>query len=583
MLLPIALALHALPLWQRVEWLWLDARFRVLRAVAPLPAAETIAIVGIDEGSLRRFGLPVATLHAQLGRALEAVGAAGPRAMGLDIALPAMSYDRLQPGLDAALARGLLVARRSAPLVVGVALDPSGQPRALHAPFAAIAGAQGLGFTAVPVDGDGVVRRFEERLGEDETELPTLAGQIGRALGLQPTPGLVQFALGEPFTFVPIGEVDAWAQTGAQTRLREAFGGKVVLFGSALPFDDQHRVPVQLSAWSADSATVHGVLIHAQYLRSMLAGAQVRSLPAWLTLPLLAIACLAWLWAPNRKTWLAAGASSVAVLGASVIGLRLGWDFPAVALALAPPAALGARNARDAWIATLERRRLREAFGGMVSPHVLDEILAGRLAPDLGGETREVCILFSDIRGFTSISESLRPDAVVAMLNTYFDRMTRAIHRHQGMLDKFMGDGIMAVFGAPNALASPCACAFAAAKDMIAELAGFNAERAQRGEAPLAIGIGLHFGAAVVGFVGSSERYEYSAIGDAVNTASRIEGLTKETGCPLVMSRDVAARLDVAGELAALGVQQVKGRAPVEVFGWRPRPAQEAYESCEGS
>ena len=128
----------------------------------------------------------------------------------------------------------------------------------------------------------------------------------------------------------------------------------------------------------------------------------------------------------------------------------------------------------------------------------------------------------------------------------------------------------MAFFGAPQSIANPCAPAFAAARDMLARVSRLSRELSAQGEAPIAIGIGLHAGDAIVGNMGSAARHNYTAIGDAVNVASRVEGLTKEVGYPLVVSAEVIAALEDRSGFVKLGAKAIKGHQPVEVYGWRP-------------
>jgi adenylate cyclase len=559
-----------LPGGQQWEARWRDLGFRWLAEHAPLEAAPGPVIVGLDDNDLKGFGVPAAMLHRELGAFLEAMASAKPIAVGLDVLLPATSFDKLQPGLDASLARGIVAARSATSLVLGISTDAAGRPRPLHPLFAGLAGPDRLGYVFVLPDVDGVVRRFDERLGSAGESVPTLAGQMGRAIGLKPVPGIINYAQGRPFQYLPLRQVLAWREAGQTEALQKAFGGKVVLLGSVLAFDDQHRGPVPLAAWSDGATTSHGVLFHAQQLRNILAGNLIQPLHQgvqWLVLLLLASS---WWWRPGPMGWGVASGLTLAVLAGSVYLLRIGLAVPALAWSMALLAGVVLRGGCAGWVAARERRRLRDTFGGFVSPPVLEEILSGRLDPKVGGARRDVCVLFSDIRGFTTLSESMPPEQVTSLLNRYFDHMTAAIHQHGGALDKFIGDGIMAVFGVPKQLPAPCADALAAAKSMVHALQRFNEEQARLGEPSIKVGVGLHFGPAIVGYVGSRDRFEYSAIGDTVNAASRIEGMTKELGCPVLLSAAVFDRLTDRSGITAMGSVAIRGRSSMDVFGWKP-------------
>lgn len=568
----VMLAMHFSAPARLLELNWLDLQFRLLREHAPLPVSQDVAVVGIDDATVRGMNLPLATMHAELGRFMEAMAIARPRAVGLDVTLPQSSYDGLKPGLDAALLRGMLRLRSVAPLVLGITIDAAGAPRPVHQPFLTVVGREGVGYVLVKLDEDGAIRRFDERLGEGGAMVPTLAGQLARRLGVPVEYGLVQFALGPDFGYVPLHEVLALQAAGDAAGLARRFGGKVVILGNVFPYEDQLKLPVRLAGWDKDRETTHGVLIHAQQMRSLIAGRIVQPVGEGIALLLVCAATLAWWLRPGAISTLTAAAAAAAALGLEIFLLRRGVHVPLAWPVLALLLAAVSRAALEAWFATREKRWLRAAFAGFVSPAVLGEILSGNLQPQLGGERREICLLFSDIRGFTTLSESLPPEDVTRLLDRYFSRMVAAIHAHGGTLDKFMGDGIMAFFGAPQVRENACDDAFAAARSMLAALAEFNAELAAEGRPPLAIGIGLNFGAAVVGYIGAADRHEYTAIGDAVNAASRIEGLTKEAGYPLLASRAVVERLADSGDFVPLGERAVKGRAAVEVYGWRPAP-----------
>lgn len=194
-----------------------------------------------------------------------------------------------------------------------------------------------------------------------------------------------------------------------------------------------------------------------------------------------------------------------------------------------------------------EALRVRDVLSRYVSETVADEVLEHGLGYG-AGQRRRVSILFSDIRGFTRMSEGMPPEEVVALLNAYFSRMVQAVHAHDGMLDKYIGDGMMVVFGAPIVREDHALQAVQAALRMRSELVALNAELVPMGYAPLQIGIGIHTGECVIGSIGCEQRLDYTAIGDTVNTASRIESLTKDHGVDILISAETYA--DLMGEVA---------------------------------
>lgn len=203
-----------------------------------------------------------------------------------------------------------------------------------------------------------------------------------------------------------------------------------------------------------------------------------------------------------------------------------------------------------------ERNRISRTFGEYVSPIVMNKLLT--LKPDLRSEKREVCVMFLDIRNFTSFAEKRSPEEVVSYLESLFEFMIEIVNRHHGVINKFLGDGFMAVFGAPLSEGGDCLNGVAAAREILVRV---EEEVASGNVLPTTVGIGLHAGEAVTGSIGSSLRKEYTVIGDVVNLASRIEKLNKNFQSRLLISENVWQSLDVdSTDAVPMGNVLVQGR-----------------------
>ncbi|HEY1954589.1 MAG TPA: adenylate/guanylate cyclase domain-containing protein [Polyangiaceae bacterium] len=219
-----------------------------------------------------------------------------------------------------------------------------------------------------------------------------------------------------------------------------------------------------------------------------------------------------------------------------------------------------------------ERDKLKTTFGKYMTEAVMDHLLAGKV--QLGGESLTATILFSDIRSFTSISEKMDAKALLSLLNEYFTEMVDVVIKEDGVVDKYIGDAIMAVFGAPVMKADDAFHAVRAAVGMRKALAALNEKLVARGMSAIKTGIGIHTGEVVAGNIGSEKRMEYTVIGDAVNLASRLESSTKELGAPVLISQDTYDLVKDRIEARAVKEITVKGREqPVmtyEVLGLKP-------------
>lgn len=213
-----------------------------------------------------------------------------------------------------------------------------------------------------------------------------------------------------------------------------------------------------------------------------------------------------------------------------------------------------------------EGREVRETFARYVSHQVAEQIIGGRIPVRLSGEQRHVAVLFCDLRGFTTLSERLSPQEVVDLLNEYFELLVTVIFAHGGTIDKFIGDALMAVFGAPVAMERPEEQAVRAAVDIQEAIEVLNGRRRERGQPPVQAGIGIHAGPVVAGNVGSSERMDYTVIGDTVNVAQRIEGATRpfftaDTASVVLVSGTVREAAQALGTFEQLDPIELRGRS----------------------
>jgi adenylate cyclase len=564
-----------------------DAQARLIRATRAGAAGATdpeVVIVGIDEATLERAGVPLALMHGLLGQALEAISGARARAIAIDLVLPERSFDHLVPGSDAALIRGLSLAGRRTPVVFVLEPDETGRLRAPFAPFAAAVGEHGLVTAQLPVDRDGVVRRFDPRL--SAPGMRTLAGEIasrlGRAAGAAES-GWIDYTRGAAFSYVPLIDVaEPPDGSGRAAALQALFEGKVVVIGSVLPYVDRVAQPVSLLAWEYPKTAPPAVVIHAQLLRSVLGRGLIRPLPGWVVFAAaLVLASIAWV-ARIGWRWTVLGLAAAASLLLAALLHAYGWRLQLAGPYLAGLCAVALRTSLDVTSARRERARLVRTFGGYVSPQVLEAIVRGRLG--VGTGRRDMAFLFADLRGFTAWSEATEPQRVFVVLNRYFAAVTPFIHRHGGTIDNFRGDGLMVLFGAPEPHAQPCGAAFAAARDIVRHGRRLLASIPGAAQARLDLAVGIAFGEAVYGDLGSGERKDFTAIGDAVNVAARLQDLSKSLGFPVLMTMAVFERLggaaasDTAPQEAQpddatvrpLGEVALRGHSPVSIAGWRP-------------
>jgi adenylate cyclase len=339
---------------------------------------------------------------------------------------------------------------------------------------------------------------------------------------------------------------------------RDEIAGRHIFIGSsATGLLDLRATPLATS--------VPGVEIHAQALEQMLSGEHLVR-PAWATGAEITFLIVA----GGLVAWLIGRSGAVMAAVASVAAIGLVWAFSSAAFSnagllfdplystLAILALYLGGSLTNYVKAEADRARIRSAFGYYVAPAVVEELALNQDKLKLGGEMRDVTLLFADVRGFSKLSEGMDAEQLVRFVNTLFTPLTENILAHRGTIDKFMGDAVMAFWNAPLSDKDHAANACRAALDMLASLDALNGMRP--GDAlPIRIGIGLNTGDCVVGNVGSPQRFDYSVLGDAVNTASRLEEATKTYGAAIITGERTAAAAP-GFALIEIGVSALRGK-----------------------
>ena len=557
-----------------LERLTFDLQMKLIRKFDLKAAPEEPVLIGIDEATEDVFEEPLAMWHRHLGTTMRALAEAKPKLVGMDIVLPPKSFDNFVPGLDYAFLVGLRKLQDTAPLVVVNTVDRTGRLATIHPTFLKVLGDDAFGIDKHLEDRDRVSRRFSEsELLVRDSGFPTFVGRVVRTLGRDVTEGFIDFTVGDLVHYVPIQKVNEWFLKGNLDELKRQFGGRVVLIGNVTQTQDRWNLPVPLSDWERLNSgelklNQPGVMVHLQALRSLLGDGLIVPITDALKWLLCALILGAIFVPSNRVTyWFAFLVAPLTFFSISVILITAKVLVPAVSFLVLLWIAVMVGAVAEGTRTLLEKNRFKQSFSGSVSPAVLQEMLAGNLSAGKSARTAEICVLFSDIRGFTGLSETLSPEKVTNLLTRYFDRMVACVHRYDGTMDKFMGDGMMVLFGAPRKVGEPCVNAVKCALDMVTELKQLNEEYATEGLPHLKIGIGINYGKAVVGIIGSTERNNYSAIGDAVNVASRVEGLTKRLGAPIVLTDSLKAQLGDTFDFVDFGEQPIRGHSAMRLWG----------------
>ena len=345
-----------------------------------------------------------------------------------------------------------------------------------------------------------------------------------------------------------------------------AFRNKLVFIGAtAVGLNDVFAVPF------GNTGGMAGPHIHAHVADMLLSGRTIDRLAPWLCVVVALLVSVGARYAvmPARAT---VGVATAVALLSAVYALAF-WAFghgvwvPLMPATLGWALAAGGGFAYQYVVEGREKRQVRGLFSRYLSKDVYEQVLANPALAELGGTRRVMTVLFSDMRGFTSLSEQGDPEALVQQLNEYFSRMVDVVFAHRGTLDKFVGDMVMALYGAPLDDEDHAEHAVQTAVAMVAALAALNRGWAAQGRPTLGIGIGINSGEMIAGTIGSRQVRSYTVIGDAVNLGARLESLNKEYGTSIIISDATRRQLRTPRTLRPLGSVVVKGKSvPVEIY-----------------
>ncbi len=603
---------------------WFSRIVPIGSSSSALPATDRTVVIGIDEETYRDDDFkytPQALWTPQIATVLTAVLDGGAKVIGLDMVFSQSAsardefanYDRdfLQ-----ALAKGAAGGR----IVLSYTQQARQPIYPYRAQIRAVGGTDSLRPTNMRDDADGIIRslplRFQEAAADGRRrDIPGLplevyARAIGKKiafagsgdgtgtvnLGGAPLPGLT----GDSFllNFKPVdrdpplysfADLYACAQSGNAAYFRDHFAGKTVIFGAVLDTEDRRLTSKRLATNPMGgnyqtrcirpvrqdvlddhaSKFIPGAYILATAIDNLKQGNWLRPAGDGLRLFCLGLLALTTAMLAVYRPFLQAAGGVVLLGGAWILAAILAFSGNVVlpliaglaAMAMTLPASLVYR------VALIDRRRrhLKRSFSLYLPAAEVQRLVSGNRAPALGGELRNVTILFSDIAGYSKLSESLTPADLVHDLNAYFGRMTEIVQQHGGFVDKFIGDGILAVFGAPIRTGNHALDAARAAMEMTTACAT-ETHLTLNGQ-PFQIRVGLHTGEAIVGNIGAPNRFNYTVVGDSVNLASRLEGVGKRYHTSIILSEQTREMIGDAVAFRELDQVRVVGRdQPVRLF-----------------
>jgi adenylate cyclase len=556
----IGVLAYATHLLRRSELQTIDARFSI-RGYSGAPS--NIVFVAIDPATFQELHHNFPFPRKWDAQVIDHLREAGAQTIAVDIEFAHPTDEADDMALYEAVTRA-----RGKTVLAASEVSSTGETEVLYGPQAQHEAGVRIGEDHFVLDTDGSVRRFAREynhLGSFAVvaaELMT-GHRFPRSIFEDGTLPIDYVGPPETFHAIPFAKV-LHGQFAPS-----AVAGKLVIVGASAPvLQDLHATPTS-------NGTMPGPEVWGNAISTLLRGVPLRDVPGWLNILLiLIIGTVVPIGSMRLRQWRSlldalalALVFTIAVQVAFDSGRIVTFVYPLLALALATLGTLAVLYMNE----TIERTRVHDLFSRFVPADVVDQVVASAGENlRLGAVERDCTVLFSDLRGFTSFSEKLPAARVIEVVNCYLNEMTEAILEAGGTLIAYMGDGIMAVFGAPLEQPDHADRALAAATEMIGpRLDAFNAWIAENGhDHQFAMGVGINSGPVMAGNIGSEQRVEYTALGDTTNTASRLEGMTKGSGHMLFVADTTRERMkSPPTRLMLVGELEIRGRVePVPVW-----------------
>lgn len=576
---------------------------------ASAAASSPVVVVALDEETFRTppfEGTPSVTWTPAMARVLTAVIDAGAKVVGFDIVFPTSIEQSAAPfgdetlgarvhGFDREFLRALALGARAGKVVLGETQHQDQPVLPSPGQRAAVGFGRNIRPLNVYSDPDEVIRRVPLSFVVDGQPVASMAAELVAratdataapmahpATGAVPNTITLNFAGGaDDISTFSFADLYACIEKDEKNFFRRHFGGKVVLIGTVLDVEDRKitskrfatapegvsaircalPAPVAERKFARDS--IAGVFIHATAVNNLLQGDALtevgRSITGGISFALAALTAAAALALGPPAAAFAYLGIAAAWIGCATVAFRETLALPLIQPLLAGLAALGATIGYRFAVTDRNRRLLRQSFAYYLAPAVIEKMIASNKPPALAGEMRNVTLYFSDVAGFSALSEEITPTELVATMSEYFSAMTDIIEWHGGFVDKYIGDAIVAVFGAPLDDPDHASNAVRASLECATRLRELNRAAAFQGRT-LRQRIGLNSGEALVGNIGSRRRFNYTVMGDTVNVASRLEGANKFFATTIIASETTKELTGAAFVWRELDIIRVKGR-----------------------